>query len=124
MAGASLNNLDQIFLNELYFQSLIGVYDHERVEKTQLRADLVLHTNLDNAANSDALDDTVDYAMVAQRVALIGASTRFQLLEALGREIIASLFEHFPIQKVELTLSKFNVVENCQSVGIRMIKER
>lgn len=119
-----MSNLDQIFLNELYFQSLIGVYEYERVGPTQLRADIVLHADLSQAAHSDSLEDTIDYAMVAQKVAQVGANHQFQLLEALGGKIIEAIFDHFPVQKIELTLSKSNIVENCQSVGIRVVQER
>lgn len=119
-----MNNIDTIFINELRFDSLIGVYDFEREQPTELVADIVIWQDLSCAAQSDSLIDTVDYGAVAKAIKEVGKQSQFLLLEALASAVLTDLFAKFTFAKIELTLSKPNILPNCGKVGIKMIRER
>jgi dihydroneopterin aldolase len=79
------------------------------------------------ASASDRLNDTVNYAEVARRVAQIGTETQYRLLEALARHIVEAIFAEFPlVQGVELRVQKIHPPMNAivASVGVEITRER
>jgi dihydroneopterin aldolase len=64
-----------------------GVLEAERRDGQRFLVDLTLECDVDGAAGSDRLSDTVDYGVLAARVADEVARTRFDLLEALAAHL-------------------------------------
>ena len=60
--------MDRILIDDLRVITLIGALPHEREAKQPLRVDLSIGVDLRDAGNTDELDDTVHYGLVAERV--------------------------------------------------------
>lgn len=116
--------MDKVIIKGLILHSLIGVYEFERHEKQRVIADLVLYTNLSKAADSDEVTDTLDYGKVAERLAEIANQATYKLLEALAKEMIDTLFAEFLVDKLELTLTKPDILDNAETVGVYFQRER
>jgi len=116
--------MDKIFIEGLQVQSLIGVYDWERTSKTRLIVDLELFVDLQQAADTDNVEFTQDYAKVAELVEQVAEQSHFQLLEALADKMLTSIFTHFTCQQVRLKLSKPDILDNARNVGIEMNRSR
>lgn len=71
-----------IRLKDLELQTTIGVYDWERTAPRPLVLQVELQVAAPNAAKSDAVQDTVDYALIESTLLDHAANTAFQLLEA------------------------------------------
>lgn len=78
---------DRLSLLGMRFEALHGVLDRERVEPQPFEVDLVLHADLDDAARTDALDDTVDYRGLHELVDSIVMGPSFNLIEGLAGAI-------------------------------------
>lgn len=84
-----------------------GVLEHERSLGQQFTVDARMHLDTRAAGQGDALGRTVNYAEAAETIVRTISGTRFDLLEALGREIAERLLaEHVLIRRLELTLHK------------------
>jgi dihydroneopterin aldolase len=116
--------MDKVIIQGLTLYSLIGVYDFERHAKQRVVADLVLYTDLQSAAVSDDVTDTLDYGKIAERLAQIAEQSSFKLLEALGKAMIDTIFAEFPVNKLELKLTKPDILDNADSVGVSFSRER
>jgi dihydroneopterin aldolase len=116
--------MDKVTIQGLTLYSLIGVYDFERHEKQRVIADVVMHTDLRPAGISDDVADTLDYGKVAQRLSDIAESSSFKLLEALAKTMIDTIFEEFPVNTLELSLTKPDILDNAVAVGITLTRER
>jgi dihydroneopterin aldolase len=116
--------MDKIHIEGLQIYSLIGVYDWEREAKQALLVDLVLFTDLQTAAVSDNVADTLNYAEVAQCVKEVAAQSEFELLEALANQIIYRIFEVFPLDKISLKLSKPEILPEAQNVAVELTRTR
>lgn len=69
--------MGKIYITGLEVDTLIGVYDWERVRTTQLLLDVTLDVDLSAAMQSDDVVDTVDHATVVECiVAVWGARKR------------------------------------------------
>jgi dihydroneopterin aldolase len=115
---------DLIFIEGLQVQALIGVYDFERQATQPLVFDVEMTTDTRSAGGSDALADTVDYAVVAQAIETVCAQSGFALVEALAETIAVQLLRDFPIQQVMLRVTKPQAVPAARGVGVRIVRQR
>jgi dihydroneopterin aldolase len=74
---------DEIALSGLRVRGHHGVFEHERRDGQEFVIDAVLELSTAAAATSDALADTVDYGVLAQRLAAVVAGEPVNLLETL-----------------------------------------
>ncbi|GAA0344036.1 dihydroneopterin aldolase [Bowmanella denitrificans] len=116
--------MDKIYIEGLALQSLIGVYDWERTAPRPLLVDLCLWADLRQAAQSDKVADTIDYAKVAECLEQVAASSSFELLEALASCMLDRLFAEFPVLKVSLKLSKPDILANASNVAVKLTRTR
>lgn len=84
-----------------------GVEDEERERGQAFLYDLWLEVS--DSAESDRLEDTVDYVAVAELVREISDSRNFNLLEALASSVADAIVERFPVQRVRVRVRKRDV---------------
>jgi len=60
--------MDTVFIQNLSMDAVIGVFDWERQVKQKIRVDLEMRTDIAAAAASDALEDTLDYKAISQKI--------------------------------------------------------
>jgi 7,8-dihydroneopterin aldolase/epimerase/oxygenase len=78
---------DRLTLRGMRFIGRHGVLPQEKVEPQRFVVDVVLHADLARAAETDALDDTIDYSALHELVAAIVTGPSFDLIEALAGAI-------------------------------------
>jgi dihydroneopterin aldolase len=115
---------DVVFIDGLRVQALIGVYQAERGAAQPLLFDVEMTLDTRSAGGSDALADTVDYAVVAQAIQATCAQSGFALVEALAETVAAQLLRDFPIQAVLLRVTKPQAVPAARGVGVRIVRTR
>jgi dihydroneopterin aldolase len=115
---------DVVFIDGLRVQALIGVYEFERQAAQPLLFDVEMTVETRSAGASDALADTVDYAVVAQAIEATCAQSGFALVEALAETVAARLLRDFPLQQVMLRVTKPLAVPAARGVGVRIVRSR
>lgn len=81
---------------------------------------IVLEADLERAAASDDLRDTIDYSFVQSRAVQIVESTSFRLIERLAAEIVHSILDDARIAHVEVTIAKPGILSGATpSVTVR-----
>lgn len=82
--------------------------------------------DLEAAAVSDDVRATVDYGLVAARVAEIGTGKRVNLLERLASVIARSLLAEFPCEEVRVRLRKLTApMEGLHATpGVTLVRRR
>ncbi|WP_186245059.1 dihydroneopterin aldolase [Mycobacterium simulans] len=97
---------DRIELRGLTVHGNHGVYDHERVSGQRFVVDITLWIDLADAAKSDELADTYDYAELATRAAEIVAGPPRKLIETVGAEIADHVMGDERVHAVEVVVHK------------------
>ncbi|MGH8397622.1 MAG: dihydroneopterin aldolase [Gammaproteobacteria bacterium] len=110
--------MDTVFIRDLRVETVVGIYDWERRIKQIVSLDLDMGTDITHAANSDRIEDTLDYKMVAKRVTQFVNEAEFQLVETLAEKVAALILEEFKVGKVKVTLHKPGAVSGSKSVGV------
>ena len=116
----------QIVIERLECEGYCGVERAERERPQKLAIDLDLEFPTGQAAETDNLAQTVDYAAVAERVVALVSRQHCRLLENLAERIAAMLFADFPIERVRIWLRKLHAPLStiAGSVGVRVDKAR
>ncbi len=111
-----------IFIKQLEFQALIGVYDFEKAASSRLRLNLELTVDLD--VHNDQIKKVVSYEDVLKGVEALALDHHRELLETLAEDIADFCFEDPRVQAVELSLDKPDMFSQTESVGVRLKKNR
>jgi len=85
-----------------------GVLPEEQARPQPFEVDVELTVDLSSAGESDALDDTVDYAAVAEAVSRVVTSERYFLLERLATRIAEVCRVDQPVTGVAVTVRKLH----------------
>ena len=110
--------MDIIYLNDLRIETVIGVYDWERRTRQTVVLDIEMGTDIRKAAETDAIDSTLDYKSVAKRVMAFVSESQFQLVETLAERVAGLIMEEFAVPWVRLRLNKQGAVRGVRDVGV------
>ena len=97
---------DRIELRGLRVRGHHGVFDHERRDGQEFVIDITAWLDLDVAAASDDLADTLDYGDLAQRAADIVAGPPRQLIETVAGEIADGVMADERVHAAEVVVHK------------------
>ncbi|WP_336616299.1 dihydroneopterin aldolase [Bacteroides acidifaciens] len=115
-------NNSYILLKEIRCYAYHGVAPQENLIGNEYIIDLKLKMDINKAAQTDEVADTVNYAEVHQ-VIMAEMAVPSKLLEHVGGRIIEKLFQQFPaLEEIELHLSKRNppMGADVESAGIEL----
>ena len=110
--------MDRVFIEELEVQTIIGIFDWEREIKQTISIDLELEFDIRKAAESDSIEDTLDYKAVSKRFIHFIEDSEFQLVEALAERCAAIVLTDFPVNWLRLKLGKPGAVRGSSAVGV------
>ena len=97
---------DRIELRGLTVRGHHGVHEHERRDGQDFVVDVTVWIDLDRAAATDDLADTLDYAELAERAAGIVGGPPKKLIEAVAGEIADDVMRDERVHAVEVVLHK------------------
>lgn len=109
--------MDFIFIEELRVQAWIGIYAREKAAPQTVELNLTFGVP-DAAAARDDISDTIDYAVVIQRIHAELAQRHFNLIETLGEFVVELLLNDFRAPWVKLRLAKIGVMKGVRRVGV------
>ncbi len=98
--------VDTIALTGLRVRGRHGVFEHERRDGQEFVVDAVLDVSTEAAAASDDLTDTVDYGVLAQRLAAVVAGEPVNLLETLVARLADACLADARVDAATVTVHK------------------
>ena len=110
--------MDKIYIRDLRIPTIIGIYDWERQVRQTVSLDLEMAADIRRAAQTDRIEDTLNYKAIAKRlIAFVGAS-EFQLVETLAERCARIVLEEFQVPWLRLRVSKPGAVRGSRDVGV------
>lgn len=110
--------MDIIFIRDFRLNILVGMYDWERVAPQTVQLDLEIGVPGNQAAQSDAIADTIDYAKVVQRIEESLRDNKIQLLEKLAEHIAQIVIGEFKAPWVKVSVAKLAALKNVKQLGV------
>lgn len=111
-------DIDVVSIEGLTIDTTIGVYDWEKEQQQQLVLDIQMSWNHQQAAQTDALEEALDYAAVSERVTAWVAETPRQLIETVAEGVATIILTEFGVQNVEVRVAKPGAVPNANTVAV------
>lgn len=112
--------MDKIFIDNLRLKGILGINPEERVQEQEILINLVLFTDTREAAESDKIEDAVNYRTLTKRVIdHVQASSDF-LVEKLVNDIARIILSEFPIARVRVRVDKPGALRFTDTVGIEI----
>lgn len=109
---------DCIRIEGLEIDCVIGAYDWERRITQKVVVDIDLYTDIRAAADSDALDDAVNYADVAERVREHVVAAEATLVERLAEGIAALVLDGFAVARTRVRVAKPGAVREARTIAV------
>lgn len=117
--------MDAIVIEGLKVNTVVGCFNWERQIVQPLMLDLMIHTNLEVAASSDELEDTLNYAEICSISAEVIQKAQPKLIEHAAKLVLNALFSTYPaIESIKITIRKPAIIAEANSVGIRIERHR
>lgn len=117
--------MDAIIIEGLKVDTVVGCFNWERQIIQPLMLDLIIQTDLEKASNSDALDDTLNYAEICEISAHVIQLAKPELIEHAAKLVLNALFTTFSaIESIKITIRKPAIIAQANSVGIRLERHR
>jgi dihydroneopterin aldolase len=110
--------MDSVFIKGLRVETVIGIHDWEREIRQVVVLDLEMAADTRLGAQTDAIEQALDYAAVSARLIEYVGACEFQLLETLAEEVARIVREEFGVPWLRLVLAKPGAVPEADTVGV------
>ena len=115
---------DRIELRGLTTRGRHGVFEHERADGQDFVVDVTVWIDLADAAGSDELADTYDYAGLARLAADVVSGPPRNLIEAVGGEIADRVMDDGRVHAVEVVVHKPQAPISQQFADVAVVIRR
>ena len=116
--------MDKIIIRDLQARGPIGITDEERMSPQDILINAELFTDTRKAAETDSIDDCVNYSTVAKKILKLAAENRRKTVEALARDIADMCLENELVKKVLSRVEKTSAVRFTKSVGVEIERSK
>ncbi len=115
---------DRILIKDLLVRGIIGLNDWEREKKQDILLNLELQVETRRAAESDDIEDSLNYRSLTKAIVQhVESSSRF-LVEALAADIARIAIVDFGAKGVKVRLEKPGALRFAKSVGVEIERSR
>ncbi len=115
---------DKIIIRDLLVRGIIGLNDWEREKRQDILVNLELRLDLRSAAESDRVEDSLNYRSLAKAVIRHVESSSHFLVEALAGEIARIAIVEFGAREVSVRVEKPGALRFAKSVGVEVTRTR
>ncbi|HOX03948.1 MAG TPA: dihydroneopterin aldolase [Candidatus Paceibacterota bacterium] len=115
--------MDRILLQDLAVWYRVGVADEERARSQKLLITIAMSHDLSRAGQFDDLRDTIDYDAVSKRVAALGETQQWRLIEKVAADIAEIILSEFGAEAVTVEVKKF-ILPETRYVSVMVERRR
>jgi dihydroneopterin aldolase len=115
---------DTLSIRQLEAVCIIGALPHERTTPQRVVISLDLTCDVSRAGESDALEDTVDYAAVAQEVIQIACASHCRLIERLASLLAAHCLRKPGVTGVTVRIDKPEALPGRAIAAVSITRRR
>lgn len=110
--------MDIIFLREIRLDARIGIYKREKSITQTVELDLDIALPDDRVFKSGKVADTIDYAVVLDRIRAVLVEQHYGLVENLAEHLAQIVLDEFHAPWVRVSVAKIGAQPNARRVGV------
>lgn len=108
----------------LKLRTIIGINDWERECKQDIVINVTIDCDAARAAESDAIEDAVDYKTITKCIIMEVEASSFFLLEKLAKAILNIVMENSLVREATVRVDKPLALRFADSVSIELSEKR
>ncbi|WP_299028264.1 2-amino-4-hydroxy-6-hydroxymethyldihydropteridine diphosphokinase [uncultured Thermanaerothrix sp.] len=116
--------MDVTFIHDLLIRGVIGISERERAQPQDILVNLALYGDVTKAAQSDRIEDCINYRTIAKKVIAYVEHTERFTVEALASDIARLCLEEPGVVGVRVRIEKPGAVRFARSVGVEIERFR
>ena len=116
--------MDKVIIRDLLARGIIGVNDWERNRPQDILINITLFTDTGRAAETDNINDCVNYSTVSKKVLAHAETSQRLTVEALANDLAKLCLEENGVRKVTVRVEKPGAVRFAKSVGVEIERSR
>ena len=109
--------MDIIFIRELRLNAWVGIYKREKLAPQAVQVDLEIGVPA-AVFKSERVADTIDYAVVVERIRAVLVEQHYGLVENLAEHVAQIILEEFHAPWVRVSIAKIGAQPNARRVGV------
>lgn len=110
--------MDIVYLHDLKIDCVIGIWEWERQTTQTITLDLDMAVDAGKAAQTDRIEDTLNYKAVAKRLIAFVSASKFQLVETLAERVAETVLSEFNVRWLRLRVNKKGAIRGAADVGV------
>lgn len=118
------NPMDKIIIKNLLARGIIGVNDWERKRPQNILINITILTDTRRAAQTDNLEDCVNYSTMSKKVLAHAESISRMTVEALANDLAKVCLQEDGVQTVIVRVEKPGAVRFAESVGVEIERSK
>jgi dihydroneopterin aldolase/D-erythro-7,8-dihydroneopterin triphosphate epimerase len=113
---------DRIEIRDILLRCIVGINEEERRERQDVVINVVMWTNLRPAAQSDSIENAVNYRTIMKQIVQLVEASTFFLVETLAEQVAAVCLSDSRVQRAEVAIEKPGALRFARSVGVRIVR--
>lgn len=119
-----METLDRIEIRDLLLRCIVGINESERKNKQDVLINILMWADTRAAAQSDNIDDAVNYRTVTKEIIEHVEASKYFLVERLVERIAEICLRDERVQQVQVSLEKPGALRFARSVGVTITRRR
>ena len=115
--------LDIVFIKDLELTMSIGVHEQEKQTKQRVIVNVEILKDSGGYNDSD-LSTTICYETITNEIITIAANKHYNLVETFAEDIADIALKPSHAKSVIISVEKPDIIEQCQSVGVKITRSR
>ncbi len=116
--------MDKVIIKDLRATGIIGIHDYERITPQQMLINISLSTNTRRAAETDDINECVNYQTISEQVKLHVETSKRLTVEALAEDIAQICLKTPRVQSAHIRVEKIQAIAYTGSVGVEIEREK
>jgi FolB domain-containing protein len=113
-------NYDLVLIHDLVARGVIGISDLERSKPQEIVMNITLYADTRRGADSDQIDDCVNYRTVAKKCLAHAESAARYTVEALAQDLAKICLAEKGVFGAKIRVEKPGAVRFARSVGVEI----
>jgi|TARA_B110000014_G_C19678525_1_gene355968 7,8-dihydroneopterin aldolase/epimerase/oxygenase len=113
-----------VLIKDFIIYEIIGIHKHEKINKQKIVFNIVIDVNQNIFPDENNLSSIVDYEKITNKLKNLAKNKKYNFLESLAEDSFNEIFSDKRINSVKIKIEKPNAIEDAQSVGVEVFKNR
>ena len=112
--------MDKVIIRDLLARGPIGISETERLAPQDILINAELYTDTKKAAETDSIEDCVNYSTIAKEIFKLAAENKRKAVEAFAQDIADLCLSNVFVSKAVIRVEKTSAVRFTKSVGVEI----